>query len=428
VHIALQFDGAGSLTNRYLHGPAWDMGLADEYFSGGVSQGNRWALTDHLGTVRDLVDNSGAVVKHLKYDSWGNIRSDSAPAVNELFADSGRPLDKEIDAYDNRGREDDPRAGRFFSEDRTGLSGGDTNQSRDRGNNPISRKDPDGNKWYDWVPGLNQFAWSHEWFRLGTVSMESAELDRKLQQAKDKAYMKKHGVDPNNAVLRSIAKAKGLESPGSLIDYNSPESRKHFDCPAPVGPVDLQAEVRARNAEVAVQPSVALSNVPVAGALASMGYHLRRGEREEAGKSLGRALQDVAFLVASAKPMMASLRNFVSSLSKFASAQPSLIKSGENVARVSIAGDVAVVEIEYVQTLTDRTFFCAITKAARDRGATSMLVRTGAVHDIDLAIKLGVASEQGRTIAGGRIISVYPAGTSQPSFDIWWHTIPRVTE
>jgi RHS repeat-associated protein len=144
------------LTNRYLHGPAWDMVLADEYFSGGVSQGNRWALTDHLGTVRDLVDNSGAVVKHLKYDSWGNIRSDSAPAVNELFADSGRQFDKEIEGYDNRGREDDPRAGRFFSEDRTGLSGGDTNQSRDRGNNPISRKDPDGNKWYDWfAPGAS---------------------------------------------------------------------------------------------------------------------------------------------------------------------------------------------------------------------------------------------------------------------------------
>jgi RHS repeat-associated protein len=145
VHIALQFDGAGSLTNRYLHGPAWDMVLADEYFSGGVSQGIRWALTDHLGTVRDLVDNSGAVVKHLKYDSFGNRTSDSAPSVAHVFAFTGKEWDAETGQYWYFSRPYGAREGSFAAEDGWGLWA-DANPYRYVGNSPTLATDPTGHQ------------------------------------------------------------------------------------------------------------------------------------------------------------------------------------------------------------------------------------------------------------------------------------------
>src|SRR5204863_5833542 len=57
------------LAQRYLDGPAVDQVFAQDNGAGGVA----WLLADHLGTVRDLVDNGGAVVNHFRYDSFGNL-------------------------------------------------------------------------------------------------------------------------------------------------------------------------------------------------------------------------------------------------------------------------------------------------------------------------------------------------------------------
>jgi hypothetical protein len=51
--VALEFNAGNELTNRYLHGPAVDMILADEAFS--PTTGNfidtYWSLADHQGSV-----------------------------------------------------------------------------------------------------------------------------------------------------------------------------------------------------------------------------------------------------------------------------------------------------------------------------------------------------------------------------------------
>jgi len=59
----LQFDAQGQLAKRYLYGPAVDQVLAEETLhedSGTgelLSDGVRWPLADHLGTVRGLADH-----------------------------------------------------------------------------------------------------------------------------------------------------------------------------------------------------------------------------------------------------------------------------------------------------------------------------------------------------------------------------------
>jgi hypothetical protein len=85
--IVLQFDKEGStstpsnagdtnLTHRYLWGTGVDQILADEQVhydwtpEDYITDALLWPLGDHLGSVRDAVDNSGTVRIHRAYDAW----------------------------------------------------------------------------------------------------------------------------------------------------------------------------------------------------------------------------------------------------------------------------------------------------------------------------------------------------------------------
>jgi YD repeat-containing protein len=70
------FDNSGSLTNRYLYGPAVDQVLARFSAAGTIA----WYLADQLGSVRDLANQSGTVIDHIKYDSFSKVISESQPA------------------------------------------------------------------------------------------------------------------------------------------------------------------------------------------------------------------------------------------------------------------------------------------------------------------------------------------------------------
>lgn len=137
-------DGSGptspAISMRYLHGPAVDQVLAQESANGDV----QWMLTDHLGTVRDLVNNVGAVVNHIKYDSYGNVISESNPAVNTRYKYTGREFDAETEMQYNRARYYDAAIGRFISEDPIGFEAGDVNIYRYVANSPVDSRDPDG--------------------------------------------------------------------------------------------------------------------------------------------------------------------------------------------------------------------------------------------------------------------------------------------
>ena len=63
-------DGSGVPVTRILYGIIENQVLAEEDVSSGET---RWALGDHLQSVRDVIDDSGTVVNHIVYDSFGNI-------------------------------------------------------------------------------------------------------------------------------------------------------------------------------------------------------------------------------------------------------------------------------------------------------------------------------------------------------------------
>jgi RHS repeat-associated protein len=103
-----------------------------------------WALTDHLGTVRDVIDSMATVVNHIRYDSFGKITSETNAAVDFLFAYTGRERDEETGLYYYRARYYDPAVGRFVSEDPLGFAAGDTNLVRYVGNSVTALSDPSG--------------------------------------------------------------------------------------------------------------------------------------------------------------------------------------------------------------------------------------------------------------------------------------------
>ena len=128
------------LTQRYLHGAGVDQVMAQEDGNGNV----QWLLSDHLGTIRDLVNNNGDVVNHLTYDSFGRVITQTNSNFETRYQFTGREFDEETGLYYYRARYYNAEIGRFISEDPIGFNGGDGNLYRYVFNRPVSLSDPTG--------------------------------------------------------------------------------------------------------------------------------------------------------------------------------------------------------------------------------------------------------------------------------------------
>ena len=152
----LQFDGeeAADLTNRYLWANAVDQILADEQVTTLSSAGDvYWPLTDHQGTVRQLAfydagSGDTTIQRYWEYDSFGNVTSETAAAVDHLFGYTGRAFDDETGLQNNLHRWFDPVTGRWASEDPIGFAAGDANLYRYVGNFSTGAIDPRGELWW----------------------------------------------------------------------------------------------------------------------------------------------------------------------------------------------------------------------------------------------------------------------------------------
>jgi RHS repeat-associated protein len=150
AHIALVFDGKGKQTHRYLYGPQIDQVLADET----VTRAVQWALSDQQGSVRDVISNQGQLLNHIRYDSFGNITSQTNANVDFRFGYTGREFDTETGLYYYRARYYDAAIGRFISEDPMGFGAGDSNLYRYVGNSPTNFTDPTGNFAFGFYAGI----------------------------------------------------------------------------------------------------------------------------------------------------------------------------------------------------------------------------------------------------------------------------------
>ncbi|MCB9772145.1 MAG: RHS repeat-associated core domain-containing protein [Candidatus Omnitrophica bacterium] len=127
---------------------------------------------DQVGSLRAVMSSTGATVKRIDYDSFGNILVDTAPTFSVPFGFAGGLHDRDVGLVRFGFRDYDPATGRWTAKDPIGFDGGDvdlygyvdsvgkliseTNLYAYTGNDPINRIDPLGLYW-----GEDQFNW---WF------------------------------------------------------------------------------------------------------------------------------------------------------------------------------------------------------------------------------------------------------------------------
>lgn len=131
------YDAAGVAIARYLTGDVIDEMLAR--FRPG--EGTAWYLTDKLGTVRELLGPTGAVLNRIDYDSFGRILDQTGPTAGDRFTFTGREFDSATGLYYYRARFYDPIIGRFNSEDSLRA---DLDSYRYAMNSPTNLIDPQG--------------------------------------------------------------------------------------------------------------------------------------------------------------------------------------------------------------------------------------------------------------------------------------------
>jgi RHS repeat-associated protein len=102
-----------------------------------------WYLTDHLGSIGAIMNNSGAVIDHVTYDPWGNP-TDSNPSAGDRYKFTGQEYDSVTGQYYDRARMYDAAIGRFTSQDPMGFAAGDANLYRYVGNASTDATDPSG--------------------------------------------------------------------------------------------------------------------------------------------------------------------------------------------------------------------------------------------------------------------------------------------
>src|SRR5262249_51723415 len=127
---------AGGASTRHVHGPAVDQPLASVDGNGDPS----FYVADHLGSIVQVTNASGAVELTRKYDPFGQrVEGESASG----YAFTGREWDAEIGLYYYRARYYDATIGRFISSDPLGF-GGDPNFYAYALNSPTKWRDPSG--------------------------------------------------------------------------------------------------------------------------------------------------------------------------------------------------------------------------------------------------------------------------------------------
>jgi RHS repeat-associated protein len=140
----IDFNSSGSLEMRYLDGPTGqlvDSVLARESSGGTIA----WYLPDRLGTVRDLINNSGSIIDHIDFSAFGTVLDESdASEGDRMMGFAGTERDTVAGLNLAVHRAESPGTGRWDTQDPLGAGSPDPNLYGYVNNDPSGLIDPEG--------------------------------------------------------------------------------------------------------------------------------------------------------------------------------------------------------------------------------------------------------------------------------------------
>ena len=138
TNLLAVYDGADNLLMRFEYA---DGRMPIAMTRGGV----RYFLAcDQVGTLRVVTDSTGAVVKQIDYDTFGNVVADTNPTFAVPFGFAGGLHDRDTGLVRFGYRDYDPETGRWTAKDPILFAGGDTDLYGYCLNDPVNLVDPTG--------------------------------------------------------------------------------------------------------------------------------------------------------------------------------------------------------------------------------------------------------------------------------------------
>jgi RHS repeat-associated protein len=139
-NVWADLNGSNQLQDRRLF-----LDSVDSIFARIDSGGNlAWYLTDHLGSVRVVMNSADTTTDVVSFDAFGNITSETNSTFGDRYKWTGRELDTLTGLQYNRARDYDLVTGRFTGLDPLGFAAGDHNLYRYVFNAPTTLVDASG--------------------------------------------------------------------------------------------------------------------------------------------------------------------------------------------------------------------------------------------------------------------------------------------
>ena len=140
-HIIAEYNNAGTLLRKYVHGAGIDQPICMIEASGAYA-GTHYYHYDALGSCVAMTNSAGNVTQLYEYSVYGQVAASDADHPNR-FMFTGREFDKDTGLYYYRARYYHPEIGRFLQTDPIGYGDG-MNWYAYCGNSPVISVDPMG--------------------------------------------------------------------------------------------------------------------------------------------------------------------------------------------------------------------------------------------------------------------------------------------